>query len=63
MRLAGRIALMENQNGYRILLGTPEGKRPLVRPRLRWEYNIKMAVREIEWGRMIWIHLAQNNDQ
>jgi hypothetical protein len=40
----------EKRNAYRILMGKPEGKRPLGRPRRRWEDNIKMEVREIGWG-------------
>jgi hypothetical protein len=42
----------EKRNAYRILVGTPEGKRPLGRPRRRWEDNIRMDLREIEWGVM-----------
>jgi hypothetical protein len=41
----------------------PEGKRPLGRPRRRWEDNIKMGIREIGWGVMEWIDLAQDRDQ
>jgi hypothetical protein len=40
----------ERRGAYRALVGKPEGRRPLVRPRLRWEDNIKMTLREIEWG-------------
>jgi hypothetical protein len=40
-------------------MGKPEGKRPLGRPRHRWEDNIEMDLREIGWGGMGWIHLAQ----
>jgi hypothetical protein len=48
MRWAGHVARMgEKRNAYRILVGTPEGKRPLGRPRSRWVDNIKMDVREI----------------
>jgi hypothetical protein len=54
---------MENRNEYRILVGTPERKRSLVRSRHRREHNIKMSIRELEWGGMVWIHLAQDNDQ
>jgi hypothetical protein len=43
-------------NAYRILLGEPEGKRPLERPRHRWEDNIKMDLGEIGWGGIDWIH-------
>jgi hypothetical protein len=51
------------RNAYRILVGKPEGKRPLGRPRRRWEDNIRMDVREIGWGGMDWIDLAQDRDQ
>jgi hypothetical protein len=44
-------------------VGNPEGKRPLGRPRRGWEDNIKMYLREIGWGFMDWIDLAQNRDQ
>jgi hypothetical protein len=51
MRWAGRVARMgEGRNLYRVLVGKPEGKRPLERPRRRWEYGIKMDLREIGWG-------------
>jgi hypothetical protein len=50
-------------NAYRILVGRPEGKRPLGRPRHRWEDNIIMDLREIEWGGMYWVDLAQDGDQ
>jgi hypothetical protein len=52
----------EKRNAYRILVGKPEGKRPLGRPRYRWEDNIKMDLREIGWGGMDWIDLAQDRD-
>jgi hypothetical protein len=51
------------RNAYRILVGKPEEKRPLGRPRRRWEDNIRIDLREIGWGGMDWIHLAQNRDQ
>jgi hypothetical protein len=51
------------RNAYRILVGKPEGKRPLGRPRRRWVDNIKMDLREIEWYGMDWIDLAQDRDQ
>jgi hypothetical protein len=51
MRWAGHVACMEaGRNVYRVLMGKPEGKRPLGRPRRRWEDGIKMDVREIVWG-------------
>jgi hypothetical protein len=49
--------------GYWILVGKPEGKTPLGRPRRRWVDNIKIAFREIEWDGMDWINLAQDRDQ
>jgi hypothetical protein len=51
------------RNAYRILVGKPEGKRPLGRPRRRWEDNIRMDLREIGWGGMVWIDLAQDREQ
>jgi hypothetical protein len=63
MRLAGHVARIgEKMNAYRILMGKPEGKRPLVRPRRRWVDNLKMYLREIEWDGMDWIVLAQDRD-
>jgi hypothetical protein len=53
----------EKRNAYRILVGKPEGKRPLGRPRRRWMDNIKMDLTEIGWDGMDWIDLAQNRDQ
>jgi hypothetical protein len=52
----------EGRNVYRVLVGKPEGKRPLGRPRRRWEDGIKMDLREIGWGGVEWIHLAQDRD-
>jgi len=46
----------------RFLVGKPEGKRPLGRPRRRWEDNIKMDLQEVECGVMDWINLAQDRD-
>jgi hypothetical protein len=64
MRWAGHVARMrEKRNAYRILVGMPEGKRPLGRPRRRWVDNIKIVLREIGWDDMDWIDLAQNRDQ
>jgi hypothetical protein len=51
------------RNAYRILVGKPEGKRPLVRPRHRWEDNIRMDLGEIGCGGMEWTDLAQDRDQ
>jgi hypothetical protein len=63
-RLAGHVARMgEKRNAYRILVGKPERKRRLGRPRRRWEENIKTDLREIGWGGMDWIDLALDRDQ
>ena len=48
---------------YRVLVGKPEGKRPLGRPRRRWEENIKMDLEEVGCGGMDWIELAQDRDR
>jgi hypothetical protein len=52
----------DKRTAYRILVRKLEGKRPLGSPRRRWEDNIKMDLREIGWGGMDWIDLAQNRD-
>jgi hypothetical protein len=49
----------EVRGAYNILVGRPEGRRPLERPRCRWEDNIKMDLREIGFGEVDWIHWAQ----
>jgi hypothetical protein len=51
------------RNAHKILVGKPERKRPLGRPRRGWEDNIKMDVREIGWGGMDWTDLAQDREQ
>jgi hypothetical protein len=51
------------RNANRISVGKPEGKRPLGIPRRRWLDNIRMDLREIGWGGMDWIDLAQNRDR
>jgi hypothetical protein len=48
----------EQRNAYRVLVGKPEGKTPLLRPRRKWQDSIQMDLREIEWGGMDWIHLV-----
>ena len=48
---------------YRVLVGEPQGKRPLGRPRRRWEDNIKMDLQEVECGGLDWIELAQDMDR
>jgi hypothetical protein len=50
----------EKRNAYRILVGKPEEKRQLGRPRRRWVDNIKMDLREIEWDILDWIDTAQD---
>jgi hypothetical protein len=54
MRWAGYVARMGERNAYRILVGKPEGKSPLGRPRRRWMDNIKVDLREIGWDGMGW---------
>jgi hypothetical protein len=59
MRWSGHVAQMgEKRNAYRILVGKPEGKRPLGRSRCRWVNNIKLDLRKIGWGGKYWIYLA-----
>jgi len=59
MRWAGHVARMEETSGvYRVLLGKPEGKRPLGRPRRRWEDNVKMDLQELGCVGMDWIEMA-----
>jgi hypothetical protein len=54
----------EERKVYRVLVGKPEGKGPLERPRRRWEDGIRMDLREIGWGGGVeWIHLAQDRDR
>jgi hypothetical protein len=53
----------EKRNAYRILLGKPEEKRPLRRPRCKWRDNIKTDLRDNEWGGTHWIDLTQDRDQ
>jgi hypothetical protein len=64
MRWAGHVARMgEKRTAYRILVGMPEGKRRLGRPRRRWVDNIKIDLREIGWDGVDWIDMAQDKDQ
>jgi hypothetical protein len=53
----------EKRNAYRILVGKPEGKRPLGRPRRRWVDNIKMDLGEVGCNGVDWIDLAQDRDR
>jgi hypothetical protein len=64
MRWAGHVACMwEGRGVYRVLVGKPEGKRPLGRPRCRWEDNIKMDLMEMGIDGANWIRLAQDRVQ
>jgi len=53
----------EEREVYRVLVGKPEGRRPLGRPRRRWVDNIRMDLQEVECGYMIWIERAQDRDR
>ena len=64
MRWAGHVARMGGRRGvYRVLVGKPEGKRPLGRPRHRWENNMKMDLQKVGCGIMDWIDLVQDRDR
>jgi hypothetical protein len=55
---------VEEKGGlYRVLVGKPEGKKPLGRPRRRWEDNIKMNLQDVGYGVMDWIDLAEDRDR
>jgi hypothetical protein len=53
----------EDRGVHRVLVGKPEGKRPLGKPRRRWEDNIKMDLQEVEGSRVDWMELAQDRDR
>jgi len=64
LRWAGHVARMVEGRGVRrVLVGKPEGKRPLGRPRRRWEHNMKMDLLEVGWSCGDWIELAQDRDR
>jgi len=64
MRWVRHVACMGERRGvYRVLVGKPEGKRPLGRPRGRWEDNIKMDLEEVGCGGVDWIELTQDRDR
>jgi hypothetical protein len=64
MRWVGHVAcIWEGRGVYRVLVGRPEGKRPLRRPRCRWDNNIKLDLREIGINGANWIWLAQDRVQ
>jgi hypothetical protein len=55
--------MVESRGVHRVLVEKPEGKRPLGRPRCRWEDNMKMDLQEVGCGSMNWIKLAQDRDR
>jgi hypothetical protein len=64
MRWADHVARMGvKRNAYRLLVGKPEGKRPLGSPRLRWVDNIRMDLGEVGWGVVEWIGLAKDRNR
>ena len=64
MRWAGHVARMEDGRGVqRVVVGKPEGKRPMGRPRRRWEDNIKMDLQEVGGGCGDWMELAQDSNR
>jgi hypothetical protein len=64
MRWAGHVACMgEKRNAYILLVGKPEGKRPLGRPSRSWVDNIRMDLGEVGWGDVDWIGLAQDRNR
>ena len=64
IRWAGHVARMGEGSGvYRVLVGRPGGRRPLGRPRRRWEDNIRMDLREVGYGCVDWMELAQDRDR
>jgi hypothetical protein len=64
MRWEGHVARIgEKRNAYRLLLGKPEGKRPLGRPRRRWVDNIKRDLGEVGWDDVDWIGLAKDRNR
>jgi hypothetical protein len=62
IEMDGACSTYGGRGAYRILVGRPEGRRPLGRPRRRWEDNIKMDVQDVGWG-VDWIELAQDRDR
>jgi len=64
IRWAGHVECMgEGRGVYRVLVGKPDGRRPLGRPRRRWENNIRMDLREMGCGCVDWMELAQDRDR
>jgi hypothetical protein len=58
-----KVVFQQSKGVYRVLVGKPEGKRPMGRPRHRWEDNIKMDLQAVGCGVMDWIELAQDRDR
>jgi hypothetical protein len=64
MRWVGNVArIWEKRNAYKILVGMPEGKRPMGRPRRKSVDNVRMDLRELEWNGVDWIDMAQDRNQ
>ena len=64
MRWGGHVARIGDGRGaYRVLVGKPEGRRPLGRPRRRWEDNIQIDLQDVGCGGMDWIELVQDRDR
>ena len=64
IRWAGNVARVDETRGiYRVLVGKPEGKRPIGRPRRRWDDAIKIYLQDVGCGGMDWIELAQDSDR
>jgi hypothetical protein len=63
MRWAVHVPRMEKRDAYRLLVGKPEGRRPLGRPKRRWLDNIWMDLVEVGWGDVDWIGVAQDRDR
>jgi hypothetical protein len=64
MRWTGHVARMgQTRNAYRLLVGKPEGQRPLGRPRRRWVDNIRLDLGEVGWGDVDWIGQAQDKNR
>ena len=64
LRMAGHVARMgDKRASYRVFVGTANGKRPLGRPKYRWEDNIKINLQEVGWGGVDWFDLAKDRDK
>jgi hypothetical protein len=63
LRWAGHVARLEKRNMYRLLVGKPEGKRPLGRPRCRWVDNIMMDLGDVGWDDVDWLGLAKDRNR